>query len=363
MDRSLGECRPTTVRFCTTSEQGINKCNDLGKVVLSRRMDTSIGCILESTTADCITAVKEGRADIITLDGGDVYRAGKYSELVPIASELYGEVDATYYAVAVIPADSEISQPEDLRGKRSCHTGIGRTAGWVMPVGFFINSTLIPKNQCDRTAAVADLFSASCAPGANDAKYNPTGSGAVKLCQQCIGDENGEHKCSRSSVERYSGYSGAFRCLIENNGDVAFVKHTTASEYTNGKSDLDWAKELKSSDYKLLCKNGGIDDIENYENCNLGKVPSHQVMISGSATFDRRLELATKIADINKWFGLLSVNFDIFKSYGNKADLLFKDSTTELKVLPLHATYRDALGDDYLNAVEAADPLLCTQEA
>uniref|UniRef100_A0A1E1WVR2 Putative transferrin n=1 Tax=Tityus obscurus TaxID=1221240 RepID=A0A1E1WVR2_TITOB len=362
MDRESDECPPKTVRFCTTSEQGVNKCNDLNKMTKSRRINAGVECVLEASVADCINAVKEGRADLITLDGGDVYRAGRYSNFVPIASELYGEENANYYSVAVIATNSEINELEDLRGLRSCHTGMGRTAGWVMPIGFLSDKGLISKQQCDKAAAIADLFSASCVPGANDPKYNPSGSGAVKLCQQCIGDINGENKCSRGSVERYSGYAGAFRCLAENSGDISYVRHTTASEYTDGNSEESWAKDLKSENFKLLCRNGSRDSIENYKNCNLGRVPSHTVMISNLATPEKRLCLTEFVAALNKWFGSNSTNYNLFKPYGGKSDLLFKDATTSLRAVPFQSTYKDVLGEEYSIAVESVDPLLCTQE-
>lgn len=90
------------------------------------------------------------------------------------------------------------------------------------------------------STAVSEFFSASCAPGAE------RGS---KLCQLCKGD------CTKSHSEPFYGYAGAFqsvsvifwcyadlisvktqsfndytcifRCLAEDAGEVAFVKHLT----------------------------------------------------------------------------------------------------------------------------------------
>ena len=63
-------------------------------------------------------------------------------------------------------------------------------------------------------------FSASCAPGANKAKYqalldNVDNSGDYqKWCELCAGDQNGDFKCDRSQDERFYGYEGAFRLII-----------------------------------------------------------------------------------------------------------------------------------------------------
>ena len=44
----------------------------------------------------------------------------------------------------------------------------------------------------------------------------------------------------------YSGYSGAFRCMDEGVGEVAFVKHTTVKENKPG----------METNYQYLCKDG-----------------------------------------------------------------------------------------------------------
>lgn len=52
--------------------------------------------------------------------------------LKPVLTEVYGEHDALYYAVAVVKKGSKYNSFADLRGARSCHTGFGRTAGTVL---------------------------------------------------------------------------------------------------------------------------------------------------------------------------------------------------------------------------------------
>lgn len=47
------------------------------------------------------------------------------------------EVGTSYYAVAVVKRSSNVTI-NTLKGVRSCHTGINRTVGWNVPVGYLV---------------------------------------------------------------------------------------------------------------------------------------------------------------------------------------------------------------------------------
>lgn len=65
--------------------------------------------------------------------------------------------------------------------------------------------------------------------------------------------------CRRDANEDYYGHTGAFRCLVEGGGDVAFVKHTTVMENTGGKRREWWARNTLNDDFELLCPDGMSD--------------------------------------------------------------------------------------------------------
>lgn len=54
----------------------------------------------------------------------------------------------------------------------------------------------------------------------------------------------------------YVQLPGALRCLVEGGGDVAFVKHTTVAEVSDGKRNEWWARNALAGDFELLCPDG-----------------------------------------------------------------------------------------------------------
>ena len=77
-------------------------------------------------------------------------------------------------------------------------------------------------------------------------RYNKKLIGAEKLCKLCVGE--GSNKCSRGSKEPYSGYQGAFQCMKDGVGDVAFIKQSILM-------NLEPEEQKK---YKLLCPDDSV---------------------------------------------------------------------------------------------------------
>uniref|UniRef100_A0A3B4XGU6 Serotransferrin n=1 Tax=Seriola lalandi dorsalis TaxID=1841481 RepID=A0A3B4XGU6_SERLL len=302
------------VKWCVKSEQEYRKCLDLAAAA------PAFSCVRKENTIDCITAIKAGEADAITLDGGDIYTAGLTNyNLHPIIAEDYGPTsDTCYYAVAVVKKDTGFGF-HDLRGKKTCHTGLGKSAGWNIPVGTMISMGILPWGGIDDKPveeAVSEFFLKSCVPGAT----------RPKLCELCKGD------CSRSHKEPYYDYDGAFQCLVEDKGEVAFVKHLTVPE-------------SEKANYELLCKDNTRAPISSYKTCNLARVPAHAVVTRKDP------QLAELI-----WTSLQAVQgFKLFSSeaYAPAKNLMFKDSAEKLVRLPPNIDSFLYLGAEYMSIVRS----------
>ena len=68
-----------------------------------------------------------------------------------------------YYGLAVVQKDSTIKLTE-LKGKKSCHTGVDKTVGWKIPVGYLLYTKEMNFTK-DQYTSAADFFGESCAPG------------------------------------------------------------------------------------------------------------------------------------------------------------------------------------------------------
>lgn len=58
------------------------------------------------------------------------------------------EVGTSYYAVAVVRRGSNITVGT-LKGIKSCHTGLNRTVGWNVPVGYLVESGRLSVMECN----------------------------------------------------------------------------------------------------------------------------------------------------------------------------------------------------------------------
>lgn len=58
------------------------------------------------------------------------------------------EVGTSYYAVAVVRRNFNVTI-NTLKGVKSCHTGINRTVGWNVPVGYLVESGRLSVMGCD----------------------------------------------------------------------------------------------------------------------------------------------------------------------------------------------------------------------
>ncbi|XP_068839096.1 lactotransferrin isoform X3 [Capricornis sumatraensis] len=331
------KARCTRVVWCAVGPEEQSKCQQW-----SEQSGQNVTCATASTTDDCIALVLKGEADALSLDGGYIYTAGKCG-LVPVMAEnrqssKYSSLDCVlrptegYLAVAVVKKANEGLTWNSLKGKKSCHTAVDRTAGWNIPMGLIANQT----GSC----AFDEFFSQSCAPGAD-----PKSS----LCALCAGDDQGLDKCVPNSKEKYYGYTGAFRCLAEDAGDVAFVKNDTVWENTNGESSADWAKNLNREDFRLLCLDGTTKPVTEAQSCYLAVAPNHAVV----SRSDRAAHVEQVLLHQQALFGKNGKNcpdkFCLFKS--ETKNLLFNDNTECLAKLGGRPTYEKYLGTEYVTAI------------
>ncbi|XP_023368817.1 inhibitor of carbonic anhydrase isoform X2 [Otolemur garnettii] len=326
---TLGLCLAVpekTVRWCAVSDHEAAKCSgfqDNMKKVFPED-GPLVTCVKRTSYLECIRAISANEADAVTLDGGLVFEAGLAPyNLKPILAEFYGSKDdaQTYHYVVAVVKKGTNFQLSQLRGKKSCHTGLGWSAGWNTPI-----RTLLPSGSLE--AAVAKFFSSSCVPCADKKKF-------PSLCQLCAG--KGTDKCACSSREPYFGYSGAFKCLKDGVGDVCFVRHLTVFENLALKADRD--------QYELLCLDNTRKPVDEYKNCHLAKVPSHAVVArSVDGREDLIWELLTRAQER---FGKdKSAEFQLFGSPLGK-DLLFTDASHGLVKVPPRMDARLYLGYEH----------------
>ncbi|KAG8136379.1 hypothetical protein E2320_009337 [Naja naja] len=348
---------PEFLRWCVLSTEEIWKCSKMATIFKSQNLKPEIQCVSAQSPEQCMERIQKRDIDAVVLAGKDVYVAGKTYGLVPAAAEHYADGDtvSTYYAVAVVKrAMTDVFTIHDLQQKRSCHTGYGRMAGWNIPIGLLLRKGFIQPQECNILKAVSGFFSASCIPTAEKEGY------PANLCELCIGDSQGNFRCNASSQETYYGYTGAFRCLAEGHGDVAFVKHSSVFENTDGHNTDTWASRLRSGDFQLLCPNGARAEVDQFAGCHWGQVPPRAVMVHPDTNALVVYGLLDKAQD---FFGDDN-NTNGFKMFSSsefqKQDLIFKDSTVKIVPVGERRTFESWLGRPFLDSLEGLQSPQCS---
>lgn len=73
--------------------------------------------------------------------------------------------------------------------------------------------------------------------------------------------------------------------IFTEGGDIAFVKHLTVRGNTDGRRQSYWARNRRSDDYELMCKDGRRTHIDDWENCHLGQIPASAMVTASKLCF------------------------------------------------------------------------------
>ncbi|XP_060060837.1 lactotransferrin [Erinaceus europaeus] len=323
------------IMWCAVGDAEMSKCEKWSKASKGKVL-----CEWASSPEECITKLKKGDADAVTLDGGLVHIAGKCG-LVPVLAESTNPQNAPdcveapaegYFSVAVVrKSDPDITW-KTLKGTKSCHTVVDSSEGWNIP----LNQLLSMTGECQ----LGSFFNESCVPG-SDPKSN--------LCALCVGNNAGQHKCAPNSEERYYGDSGALRCLAEKAGDIAFVTDITVLHNTNGRNTEVWAQKLLAENFELLCPDSSRKPVTEAASCHLGRAPSHAVVSRKDKAELLERVLLKQLAQFGKGGTDCPGKFCLFKS--ETKNLLFNDNTICLAKLQNKKTYDKFLGAEYIKAI------------
>lgn len=203
-----------------------------------------------------LQAVQSGQADAAFVDAAAGWFAWKRLGLDAAAAFLESDGRPYYVASAWVLNASAPQSMADLRGADSCHTGLLKSAGTFMPLGWLVREGLATRVGPDETASIEPTL---------DAYF-------------------GEVHMPPSDSDPYGNYQGALRCLSEGKGDVAFGKDTTPATFCGpgAANRASWCLAL--ADYR---------EVQAF-----GQVPSHPVMV-GAISDAKRSDLVDGLVELS----------------------------------------------------------------
>lgn len=220
----------STYKICVPA-QYMNACKEMLDV--ETKSKAVLECIPARDRVECLTFIQQRQADFVPADPEDMYVASKMPNQDFLLFQEYRTKDEPnaefrYEAVILVHKDLAIDNLEQLKGLKSCHTGVNRNVGYKIPLTMLMKLDVFPKMNDhsispkeNELKALANFFSQSCIVGDWSPDSKTTSywkSQYQQLCALC------EHPDKCNYPDNYSGYEGAIRCLAHNGGQVAFTK-------------------------------------------------------------------------------------------------------------------------------------------
>nr|AXA98484.1 Transferrin [Nilaparvata lugens] len=297
----------TPTRLCVpdTAYKGCLKMVEQGATV-----GVHMECVMARDRLECLEKIENHKADWGAVDPEDMFIAANLGDqylsiFKEIRTKEEQELEFRYEAVAVVHKDLEISNLEQLRGLRSCHTGVGRNVGYKIPItklskmgllGAMDDTSVSPREN--ELKALSNFFSKACIVG----KWSPDEetnqrlkSKYSNLCALC----ESPAKCDYPDVN--SGYEGALHCLTKGDGQIAwtktyFVKKVFGMSYGNNPATT---TDVKAEDYAYLCPDGSKKPLTGPSPCTWAARPWQGYMANTEIT-GAKSELIKLKEDITK---------------------------------------------------------------
>lgn len=139
-----------------------------------------IECVKGRDRMDCLSVIKNRKADFMIVDPEDMYVAYRMqNEDFSVFSEIRTLVEPTaefrYEGIMLVHKNSDIHSMKDLAGKKACYTGYGRNVGFKIPLTKLTKASVIKYTTENIPApekelkAFSDFFSKGCLVG----RYSP----------------------------------------------------------------------------------------------------------------------------------------------------------------------------------------------
>ncbi|XP_063826484.1 transferrin [Ostrinia nubilalis] len=143
------------------AEQYLKACEEMLEVPTKSK--AVLKCIPARDRMECLSYVQQRQADFVPVDPEDMYVASKIPNQDFVVFQEYrtdDEPDAEfrYEAVIVVHKDLPVNNLDQLKGLKSCHTGVNRNVGYKHRYSSHIQSSVLSRQMSHRQTEVNGLF-------------------------------------------------------------------------------------------------------------------------------------------------------------------------------------------------------------